>query len=123
MSLTDKKARALCRDLRAEIKEKPSTTMLIGYQRMLAALVELLQHRRITKAILEFEHDPVATSFESIIRMAHQVHDKNRHPAPKHKEKKISQEAYGAIGDQIQAEILRNLDISRATQVEERCRG
>jgi ribosomal protein S10 len=87
------------------------------------ALRELLQHRAITRAILAFERDPVATSFESIVRMAHQIHDKKPHPAPKRKERRSIQEAIDQGRDSIQAERFHHTIYNVATQVEERCRG
>ena len=87
------------------------------------ALRELLQHRAITQAILAFERDPVATSFESIIRMAHQVHDKKRHPAPKRKEGQAAKPNLDKELFLLEKRHHRIMALSTTTQVEERRRG
>ena len=122
MSLTDKKVRALCKDLRAQIRESPKNIAPIGYQRMLAGLVELLQHRVIAREILKFERDPVAESFDGIVRMVHQVHDKKVTPAPKRKQGR-SKEMGLDWSQSSTAKAFRKALCDTVTQVEERRRG
>ena len=85
------------------------------------AMRELLQHRTIAREILKFERDPVAKSFDGIVRMVHQVHDKKVTPAPRRKQGR-NQKPNPAKEHSAQVESFRHSVYGATTQVEERRR-